>query len=105
MERAVKSFKRILFSVTLLACSLLAADQAERSVVLRADPEYPLIAARMNLHGTVKLRIWIAPDGTVRRLEYIGGHPLLADAALKAVKAWKYQSAPKETAQVVAVKF
>jgi protein TonB len=105
MERAMKSFKRILFSVTLLASNLLAADQAERSVVLRADPEYPLIAARMNLHGTVKLRIWIAPDGTVRRLEYVGGHPLLAESALKAVKAWKYQPAPRETAQIVEVKF
>ena len=35
----------------------------------------------MNLHGTVKLKIWISNDGSVRRLEYVGGHPLLAQAA------------------------
>ena len=31
-------------------------------------------------------RLRITPTGTVRRLEYMGGHPLLAESALKAVK-------------------
>ena len=59
----------------------------------------------MNLHGTVKLKIWISPDGTVRRLEYIGGHPLLAESALKAVKGWKYQSAAQGSTTIVELKF
>lgn len=59
----------------------------------------------MSLHGTVRVRIWIAPDGSVRRLEYIGGHPLLAESALKAVKEWEFESAPKESTQIVEVKF
>ena len=101
----MKSVTHILWSVVLLAGSLCAADQPERALALQEAPEYPPMAVKMNLHGMVKLKIWIAPDGTVRRLEYIGGHPLLAEAALKAVKAWKYQPAPKETAQVVEVKF
>lgn len=101
----MKGVKHILWSVALLAGSFCVADEPERALVLQEAPEYPPIAAKMNLHGMVKLRIWIAPAGTVRRLEYIGGHPLLAEAALKAVKAWKYQPAPKETAQLVEVKF
>jgi TonB family protein len=96
--------QQILLFAILLAGSANAADQ-ERPIVHRSDPEYPAIAVRMNLHGTVKLKIWIHPDGTVRRLEYIGGHPVLAEAALQAVKLWKYQVAARESTTVVELKF
>jgi TonB family protein len=98
------TLKQILLCVTLLVSSASAADQ-ERKVVRREEPEYPPIAARMNLHGTVKLKIWISPVGTVRRLEYIGGHPLLAESALKAVKTWNYQAASQESTTIVELKF
>ena len=88
----------------LLAGSAIAAAQ-ERRVVSREDPTYPPIAAKMKLHGTVKLKIWIRPDGTVRRLEYVGGHPLLAESALTAVRAWRFQPAAQETTTVVELKF
>ena len=94
----------ILLCVILLMSSANGADQ-ERKIVRHEEPEYPPIAAKMNLHGTVKLKIWITPEGSVRRLEYIGGHPLLAESALKAVKAWKYQPATQESTTVVEVKF
>jgi outer membrane biosynthesis protein TonB len=50
------------------------------------------VAQKMELHGIVKLKLWVNPDGTVRRLEYVGGHLLLAEAALKAAKLWKYDA-------------
>jgi len=96
--------KQSVICAVLLIGSASAAD-LERKVVVRKEPEYPTIAANMNLHGTVKLKIWINADGTVRRLEYIGGHPLLAEAALEAVKTWKYQPAAQESTAVVALKF
>ncbi|MBZ5616385.1 MAG: energy transducer TonB [Acidobacteriia bacterium] len=96
--------RQILLSAMLVVGSATAAAQA-RQLVSRLDPEYPAIAVRMNLHGTVKLKIWINPNGTVRRLEYIGGHPLLAESALKWVKLWKYQPAAQESTTVVEVKF
>jgi TonB family protein len=96
--------KHILLCVILLVSSASASD-VERMVVLREEPEYPPIAAKMNLHGTVKLKIWISPDGAVRRLEYIGGHPLLAESALKAVKIWKYQVAAQESTTIVELRF
>lgn len=89
----------------LLLVGLSAANDAARKLLQHADPQYPPVAARLNLHGTVKLRIWIAPDGSVRRVEYIGGHPLLAESALKSVRDWKFEPSPKETAQMVEVKF
>ena len=96
---------KLLFTALLLAGTLIAADQPDRKLLRRTEPEYPTVAAKMNLHGTVKLRIWINPDGTVRRLEYIGGHPLLAESALKAVKDWTFEPASKETTMIVEVKF
>jgi len=95
----------MLLSMLLLIGSLAASDSSGRKLVKQDDPEYPPIAAKMALHGTVKLRVWVAPNGSVRRLEYIGGHPLLAESALKAVKAWKFESALKETTEVLEVKF
>jgi TonB family protein len=98
------NLKHLVLFLTLLVSSASAADQ-ERKVVRREEPEYPPIAAKMNLHGVVKLKIWISPEGKVRRLEYIGGHPLLAESALRAVKTWKYQVAPEESTATVALKF
>src|SRR6201988_1191888 len=97
--------RHILLLVALLAGGMSATAQTERKVTHREEPDYPELAKNLNLHGTVKLKIWISPDGTVRRLEYVGGHPVLAEAALKAVKSWKYAVAAKESTQLVEVKF
>ncbi len=95
--------KRLTLSLLLLV-AIGFADE-ERQVISRTDPEYPEIAKRMDLHGTVKLKLWINAAGNVNRVEYIGGHPLLAESAIAAVKKWKFSNAPKETSQVVALKF
>ncbi len=95
--------KRLILSLILLAG--IACAEEERQTVTAPEPEYPEVAKRMSLHGTVKLKIWIAPTGNVSRVEYIGGHPLLAESAISAVKKWTYEKAPKETTQVIAVKF
>lgn len=101
MKKAAQRFA----SIILMATALFAADQPVRKIVHHEDPEYPTLAAQMSLHGTVKIKVWIAVDGTVHRLEYIGGHPLLAESALKAVRNWKYESAQKESTETVEVKF
>ncbi|MGA3093118.1 MAG: energy transducer TonB [Terriglobales bacterium] len=96
--------KFILLVSMLLVGSANAADQG-RKIVYHEDPEYPALAGKMNLHGNVKLKIWISPDGTVRRLEYIGGHPVLAESSLKAVKLWRYQPDTQESTAIVELKF
>src|SRR2546426_12445960 len=95
--------KHILLSIVLLTGGMSA--QTERKVTHREGPDYPELAKQLNLHGTVKLKIWISPDGTVRRLEYVGGHPVLAESALKAVKGWRYEAATKESNTIVGLKF
>ena len=101
----MKRSSPILLSVLLLAGSVRAADARARRLVQHDEPQYPDVAARMSIHGTVKLRVWITPEGSVRRVEYIGGHPLLAESALRSVKGWKFEPSGKETEQIVEVKF
>lgn len=101
----MRNARSISLALLLLAGSLTAADEVARKLMQHADPEYPAVAARINLHGSVKIKVWIAPDGSVRRMDYIGGHPLLAESALKAVHSWRFEPAPKETTTVLELKF
>ena len=82
-----------------------SAGERTRKIVHRREPIYPPIAVAMSLHGTVKLKVQIAADGSVRRVECTGGHPLLAQAAINAVQNWKFEPAPKETTQTVSLEF
>ena len=68
-------------------------------------PAYPEIAERMKLTGTAQVQAMVKPDGTVKEVKIVGGHPLLADALARAVMLWKYQPAPKETLEVVKFSF
>jgi TonB family protein len=97
--------RHIFLTIVVLAGGISAIAQNERKVIHREEPDYPELAKKMNLHGTVKLKIWISPDGSVRRLEYVGGHPVLAESALKAVKGWHYEAATKESNTIVGLKF
>jgi protein TonB len=63
----------------------------EAMLVYRVEPDYPRIAQTMRLSGTVVLRAKIGTDGEVHELETVSGHPILADAARKAVMQWRYR--------------
>jgi TonB family protein len=77
------------------------ARRLERS----APPDYPEIAERMKLTGTAQVQALVKPDGTVKEVRILGGHPLLAEALASAVRQWKYQPGPKETMEVVKFTF
>jgi hypothetical protein len=49
--------------------------------------------------------VTIAPDGRVKSARALGGHPLLVQACLEAVKEWRYDAAPEESTQVVEFEF
>jgi len=61
------------------------------ALVYRVDPLYPEIARAMHLSGTVRLRAIIGTDGSVRNLEVLSGNPILARAAVAAVRQWRYR--------------
>jgi TonB family protein len=64
--------------------------ESGRKVVRRVDPQYPQVAKRMNLGGTVKVIAVVGTDGSVKRVEPVGGSPLLVQAAQNAVTQWKF---------------
>jgi TonB family protein len=80
----------------------VGAQEGGRKVISKAAPTYPEIARRLNIQGTVKLQVTIAKDGTVKIVKPIGGHPLLIDPAVTAMKTWKYEPGPEE---IVTVEF
>jgi TonB family protein len=59
-------------------------------LVDKTTPPYPPDAKAARIQGTVILNVRIAQDGTVAEAELVSGHPLLAPAALDAVKQWVY---------------
>jgi TonB family protein len=59
----------------------------------------------MNIQGTVKAEVLVAPNGTVKSVEVKGGHPLLAQSAQNALREWTWEPAPHETHEIVELKF
>lgn len=90
-------------ALLLLSPQALAEDG--RKIKTQIKPAYPDLANRMHVTGTVKIEVTIAPNGSVTNTKVIGGHPLLVQAALDAVKRWKYEAGPGETTQIVQFDF
>lgn len=57
----------------------------------KVPPIYPPLARQARIQGTVVLKAVINQTGDVVGLELISGHPMLAPAAIDAVKQWKYR--------------
>jgi protein TonB len=60
-------------------------------LVKRVTPRYPQDARQAGIQGSVILQAEIDKNGRVQKLALISGHPMLAPAAIKAVKRWKYK--------------
>ena len=54
------------------------------------NPSYPSAAKQYRIEGAVTLSATIGADGHVREAHVISGPPMLRDAAISAVKGWKY---------------
>jgi protein TonB len=61
------------------------------SLINRVQPVYPPLARQTRISGTVRLHAIISKSGGVQQLEVLSGHPLLVQAALDAVKQWRYR--------------
>ena len=60
-------------------------------LVRRVQPNYPPLARQARIQGTVVLHAVISKDGSIEGLTLVSGHPMLAPAAIEAVKQWKYK--------------
>ncbi len=82
-----------------------AQGEISRRVKSKVQAVYPELARKMNITGTVKLEVVVAPNGTVKEAKVVGGHPLLANAALDAVRKWRFETAAAESSGIVNFKF
>ncbi len=71
----------------------------------KIQPAYPELARKMNLTGIVKVQVVVSPNGTVKDAKALGGHPVLVNAALDAVRKWRFEPAPVESSGLVDIKF
>jgi TonB family protein len=83
----------------------LAQQELTRKVKNKVAPMYPDVARRLSISGTVKVVVVVAPNGTLKSTKVLGGHPLLVNAAIDALKKWKFEPAGDESTGVVEFKF
>jgi TonB family protein len=79
--------------------------KGERKLLTRVEPQYPDTLRQMGITGIVRLEVVISLQGKVESVTLIGGNPILADAAIKAVKQWVYAPAPARSKLEVVLRF
>jgi protein TonB len=60
-------------------------------LIKKVQPAYPPLARQARIQGQVLLQAQISKDGSIENLSLISGHPMLAPAAIEAVKQWRYK--------------
>src|ERR1035437_10322356 len=60
-------------------------------LIKKVTPNYPALAKQARIQGHVLLQAEISKDGTIQNLQLISGHPMLAPAAIEAVRQWRYK--------------
>jgi periplasmic protein TonB len=63
----------------------------EGNLIHRVQPVYPTLARQARIQGQVVLRAIIKRDGMIENLQILNGHPMLVQAAIDAVKQWRYR--------------
>jgi TonB family protein len=63
----------------------------EGKLIEGLQPKYPEEALKNRITGTIVLHVILEKDGTVRQVEVVSGRPLFAQAAVDAVRQWKYR--------------
>jgi TonB family protein len=64
---------------------------SQLKLIKQVYPAYPELAKRARVSGKVILILEIDEEGTVAKVSIQSGHPFLNEAAIDAVKRWKYQ--------------
>jgi protein TonB len=88
----------------------VTSEVQEAMVLVMVRPEYPPLARRGRIQGTVRLSAIIDKEGRIAELKIVDGHPFLVDAALAVVRKWRYRPTllggePVEVATQIIVHF
>ena len=110
MSRSFVAAGLAVMAVTATLGPIYAGAQAQSDEIVRrakskVQPLYPELARKMNIAGTVKIEVVVSPNGTVKDARVVGGHPVLANAALDAAKKWRFEPAQAESSGIIDFKF
>jgi len=88
----------------------VSGEIQEAMLLVMVKPAYPAIAKEARIQGAVRLSAIIDKEGKIAELKVIGGHPMLVEAALTAIKKWRYRPTlqggePVEVATQITVNF
>jgi len=80
----------------------MKGDLGKRGILTKVEPDYPPAALRNSQMGDVTLRVWVDPRGNVSRVEVVrlSGTTAIDNAALAAMKKWKFAPLPDDVAPV-----
>jgi len=79
------------FSKPSLATPRVSQGVSQGLLIKRVAPKYPQAALAVHAQGAVQIEATINKDGNVTNLKVLSGHPVLAHAALEAVRQWRYK--------------
>jgi protein TonB len=90
--------------------AIRASSLLEGNLIRRVQPVYPPLARNVRVQGAVVLSAVISKDGAIENLQVLSGHPLLVQAAIEAVRQWRYRpyilnSEPVEVETQITVNF
>lgn len=106
MERNTKrKVGQILLALGLSFAGAGVHAQETRKALNNPTPVYPETARQFRLTGVVKVQVVIAPDGQIKDVKVLGGHPVLVNAVQETLKNWKYAPASSETTATLVFNF
>ena len=81
----------VILTIVLL---LTAFQDLEPKPLQKVEPPYPSLARAARVRGDVKMAVTVNPDGSVKDVKIAEGHPLLNEAAVEAIRQWKFSATP-----------
>jgi protein TonB len=88
---------------TASAAAIISTESRKVEYLYNPPPAYPPRARRLGLEGEVLIRTRVLPNGETDRLvlERSSGYALLDDAAMEAVRKWRFRPARRGDEQIV----
>jgi protein TonB len=74
-----------------LATVRISQGVSQGLLIKRVQPKYPQAALAVHAQGAVQIEATINKEGTVTNVKVISGDPVLARAAVEAVRQWRYK--------------
>jgi TonB family protein len=110
MKNNSKWVRGVVVGATLVAASagMCVAQEVvfnNRKALKMVAVQYPSILKSRGIGGTVKLRVQINANGTVKDVQVMGGNPILSESSVKAVKQWLFAASEKDESLEISVVF